>query len=171
MLADPLLSVWLGDSVASVALNGTEMLVISRYGENDGELMSAAVAGNQLGFPINTRTLSYSIPFFAALHFATPMRSGWDRFAWSLLLLWLLLAIGLVSTVLKDMMLSLGALFMENGRVPPADLIALAYQFSTLMVPPLAPVILWAYSAKDSPTFLSLLPDTLRSESTGDPGS
>jgi hypothetical protein len=162
MLAEPVLTHWLSGSVASVALNDTQMLVMSSFGEADGVIQQASMAGNQLGFPVNTRTLSYSIPLFAALHFATPMRSGWDKFAWSLLLLWLLLSIGLISTTLKDMMLTLGAPFMEQETLPPADVIALLYQFSTLMVPSLAPVLLWAYGAKDSPTFISLLPAALR---------
>lgn len=170
ILAEPVLLSWLGDSVASVSLNGTDMLVMSQFGENSGEIQRAEIAGNQLGYTINTRTLSYSIPFFAALHFATPMRAGLDRFAICLLLLWLLLAVGLVSTALKDLMLGMGTRFLEEEPVPPADAIALLYQFSTLMVPPLAPVLLWAYTAKDSPAFLSLLPSSLRPAHTEEPG-
>jgi hypothetical protein len=82
--------------------------------------------------------------------------------------LWMLLAAGIVATVLKDFMLTMGPAFLEVAAVPPADAIALAYQFSTLMVPPLAPVVLWAYAASESPAFLSLLPSSLRPAQTSD---
>ncbi|WOJ94193.1 exosortase H-associated membrane protein [Congregibacter variabilis] len=162
VLIEPVLLGWLGDTIASVGLRGTDMLVMTHYGETGGLIMSHTEAGNQLAYPVNTRTLSYSIPFFTALHIATPMRASWERFAWCLLGLWLLLAIGLISTTLKDLMLGLGAVFMGHEAVPPTDAIALLYQFSTLMVPPLAPVLLWAYTAKDSPAFIGLLPDSLK---------
>ncbi|WP_439100477.1 exosortase H-associated membrane protein [Congregibacter sp.] len=162
VLVQPVLLGWLGDTVASVGLQGTDLLVMSHYGEDNGTIMKADLAGNQLGYTINTRTLSYSIPFFTALHLATPMRAGWEKFFWCLLALWVLLAGGLISTVLKDLMLGIGAAFMEGEHLPPADIIALVYQFSTLIVPPLAPVLLWAYTAKDSPTFVGLLPVALR---------
>lgn len=168
MLVKPVLLGWLGDTVASVALQGTDLLVMSHYGEEGGNIMKAELAGNQLGYTINTRTLSYSIPFFAALHLATPMRASWEKFSWCLLALWLLLAAGLTSTVLKDLMLGLGTDFIDREPVPPADIIALLYQFSTLMVPPLAPVLLWAYTAKDSPAFIGLLPVALRPLRDGD---
>lgn len=162
VLVEPVLLGWLGDTVASVTLRETDMLVMSNYGETGGVIMAHTAAGNQLGYPVDTRTLSYSIPFFTALHLATPMRASWEKFAWCLLGLWLLLAVGLISTTLKDLMLGLGAVFMDQEAVPPTDVIALLYQFSTLMVPPLAPVLLWAYTAKDSPAFIGLLPESLR---------
>lgn len=162
VIVEPILTTWLSHTVASASLQGTDLLVLSTYGETGGQLMPAEQAGNQLGYPINTRTLSYSIPFFTALHLATPMRGSWEKFAWCLLALWGLLAIGLLCTTLKDLMLGMGATFMDLEAVPPTDIIALLYQFSTLMVPPLAPVLLWAYTAKNSPVFIALLPPGLR---------
>lgn len=162
LIVEPLLQNWMGDSIASISLGDTGLLILTNYGELDGRILPAAQAGNQLGFPINTRTLSYSIPFFTALHLATPMRGSWEKFSWCLLCLWGLLAIGLASTALKELMLGLGATFMSTERVPPADLIAVMYQFSTLMVPPLAPVLLWAYTARDSPAFIGLLPESIK---------
>ncbi|EED33042.1 hypothetical protein NOR53_1199 [gamma proteobacterium NOR5-3] len=162
VLVEPILLGWLGDTVASVSLRGTDMLIMSNYGETGGQILPYTQTDNQLGYPINTRTLSYSIPFFTALHLATPMRASWEKFAWCLLGLWALLAVGLIGTALKDLMLGLGSVFMSQETVPPTDAIALLYQFSTLMVPPLAPVLLWAYTAKDSPAFIGLLPEALR---------
>lgn len=168
VVVEPLLTIWLPELVESVALQGTDMLVTSTYGEDQGRLMSAAAAGNQLAYPINTRALSYSIPFFTALYFATPGRGGLDRFSWCLLGLWALLALGLLATVCKELMLSLGSLYLDHSLTPSADVTALLYQFSVLMVPALAPVVFWAYSARDSSAFAALLPAALRSSAEGD---
>ena len=156
MLADFVLGLWLPDVIESTRLEGTQLVVLSHYGETGGRFGPAEAMGNQLGYPINTRTLSYSIPFFSALYFATPQRGGMGSYAWALLGLWLLLAAGLVATAAKDLMLGLGTLFLDQPYVPPTDAIALAYQFSVLMVPPLAPVLLWAYVAAESPAFRAL---------------
>lgn len=161
-IVEPLLQNWLGDSVINISLRETGLVIVSSYGEAEGQIVSAAEAGNRLAFPIDTRTLSYSIPFFTALHLATPMRGSWEKFSVCLLALWSLLALGLVFTALKDLMVGLGPVFMARDWLPPGELIAVIYQLSSLMVPPLAPVILWAYVAKDSPTFRALLPESLR---------
>lgn len=162
MVARPILLGWLPGVVDAVQLQGAQMLVLTGFGESGGEVMAAGAAGNQLGYPVNTRAMSYSMAFFAALHFATPQRAGLDRFAWCLVVLWALLAIGLVATTMKNLMLGLSGTFLQVPGVPPADAIALVYQFSTIMVPPLAPVVLWAITARDSDTFRALLPTSLR---------
>lgn len=156
LLADWILGSWPAGLTAETRLQGTEFMVLSEYGEIGGRFYPAEEAGNQLAYPINTRVLSYSMPFFTALYLATPMRAGVDRLAWCFLALWLLLALGLVATTLKNFMLGMGEEFLAMPGVPPADAIALAYQFSTLMVPPLAPVVLWACTASDSAAFRSL---------------
>ncbi len=156
LLADWILAMWPAGMTMETRLQGTDFLVLSAYGESDGRFYPAVEVGNQLAYPVNTRVLSYSMPFFTALYLATPMRAGLDRFAWCFLALWLLLAVGLVATTLKNFMLGMGEVFLARDGVPPADAIALAYQFSTLMVPPLAPVLLWAWTAGDSAAFRGL---------------
>lgn len=157
VLGDGILSTWLPQLIDDIRIEGTDMIVVTTVGESSGRLLPAEAAGNQLAYPIDTRTLSYSIPFFAALFFATPSHPGAGAFAGGLITLWGLLLAGIVSTALKDLMLGLGDTFTNAGMVPPADAIALVYQFSALMVPPLAPVVIWAYCARDTATFRSLL--------------
>ena len=132
LLAKPILLGWMPGLVEAVELRDAQLMVLSAYGEIGGKLAPAEAAGNQLGYPVNTRALSYSIPFFAALHFATPQRGGLDRFGWGLLVLWLLLAAGIVATTLKNLLLGLGGLFLEAPGVPPPDLVALAYNCKRL---------------------------------------
>jgi len=157
LLADGALSAWLPSILEDSYLKGTQFMVVSRLGEVNGAFLAAGEAGNQLAFAIDTRLFSYAVPFFCALFFATPLRDRLSRFAWSLLALWLLMAAGLVATALKDLMLTLGAVFLDAPGVPPDHVIALAYQFATLMLPPLTPVILWAYAAGDSELLRDLL--------------
>lgn len=164
LIAKPVLTGWLPELIDTVYLQGTDLMVMSTLGEVDGQFMSAAAAGNQLGYPIDTRILSYSLPFFCALFFATPRDGGWSELAWSIIALWLLMAVGLIATALKNLMLGLGTRFLDSSGVPPSDAIALSYQFSTLMVPTLAPVLLWAYTSRDSDAFRALLPAALRTE-------
>ena len=81
------------------------MTLLSTLGERDGAILPAREAGNQLAFSADTRVLSYSIPFYAALHFATPGEAAWERFLQGLLVLWLLLTAGMMATALRDLML------------------------------------------------------------------
>lgn len=156
-LVDVLLTNWLPDAVYGVSLNETQMVVSSALGELNGELLPAAEAGNQLVFQANTRVLSYSLPFYAALHFAIPAQDNWERFLKGVLILWLLLALCMSATALKDLMQGLGSTFLAQPGAPSGNAIALAYQFSTLIVPPLAPVLLWAYGARELPALKALL--------------
>ena len=119
-VAGELLRWWLPELVSEVTLDGTRMIIAAAVGELNGAILPTAQAGNQLGFQLDTRTLTYSIPFYAALHFATPMESTLERFARGLLFLWLLISIGLVCTALKDLMLTLGETFFALSTAPPA---------------------------------------------------
>jgi hypothetical protein len=161
-IASLLLTGGFGELVASVSLNDTQMMVLATLGEVDGKLLPADEAGYQLGLPVDTRVLTYSIPFYAALHFATPMPGSGERFARALIVLWLLVILGLVSTTLKNFMLTFGNRLLELPLAPPADVIALAYQFNTLIIPPLAPILLWGLAVRNTPIMQSLFPAALR---------
>jgi hypothetical protein len=162
-LAGEILQWWLPELVSEVSLDGTHMVIAAAVGELNGAILPATEAGNQLAFRLDTRTLTYSIPFYAALHFATPMQSSLERFARGLLILWLLAIIGLLFTSLKDLMLGLGSTFFASS-VPPADAVALGYQFSVLMVPPVAPVLIWAFEARDVGLFPQLIENPAQTE-------
>lgn len=169
--AGKMLTLWLPDLVANAHLEGTIMVVVSQFGDAGGRIVELANADFQIGFQQDTRLLSYSIPFFAALHFATPMTHSLERFARSLLVLWILMTLGLVAVALKNLMVTLGSVAFDNGALPPAPLIALLYQFSVLIVPTVAPLCLWAWEARRLPAFQALLPPGLLSRQPPvDPG-
>lgn len=160
-LSSIVLGSWFPELIASVTLKDTQMMVMATLGEVDGRILPADEAGYQLGLPVDTRVLTYSIPFYAALHFATPMPGSWERFARALLVLWLLIILGLISTTLKNFMLTFGDRLLGLPQAPPADMIALVYQFNTLIVPPLAPIMLWGLAVRETPVMLSLFPTAL----------
>lgn len=165
-LADLILTSALPDVVHSFTLAGPQALLATHFGELDGEIVSAQVAGYRLAYPINTRILTYALPFYAALHFATQTTSGISGnegtlagFGKGLLCLYPLLVLGMVSIGLKDLMLGLGAVFIDSGSTG-ASAIGLMYQLSTLMIPPLAPIMIWAWQARESSLIQQLLVKT-----------
>lgn len=151
------------DIVHSVTSNGPQAVLASHFGELDGDIVFAHLAGYRLAFPIDTRILSYSLPFYAALHFATETTAGagsegesYLKLGKGLLVVYSLLILGLVSLNLKNLMFGLGGVFIDSGN-PAVPVIALMYQANTLIIPPLAPLIVWAWQSKDSPLLQQFL--------------
>ncbi len=152
-LSNALLTAWMPDVVAAVQLNGAQALVMTNYGELDGRIVSATLAGYQMGFPSDVRLLSYSIPFYAALHFATPQTDSLARFGWGLWFLYPLVVLGLIAVSLKNLMLGLGGVFFSQEALwlPNAHLIGIFYQLSILIIPPVAPILVWTWQSRENP--------------------
>ena len=148
--------------IDSTGLQGVEMVVVTQFGETSGSIMSAAQAGNQIMLEINTRLVSYSIAFYAALLMASNVKDPLYKFCAGLFWLWLIMAFGLASILGKDLLLMVGGPFLNAPGVPPADLIALTYQFNVLLMPTLAPVCLWFWQLRGSPLWEALAHDIKR---------
>ena len=161
-LTDFLLSNAYPSIVEAAGLQGAEMMVRTQFGEDGGVIMAAADAGNQIALEINTRLVSYSIAFYAALLMASNLKDAMYKFCIGLVWLWLAMAFGLASILGKDLLLMVGAPFLEAPGVPPADLIALTYQFNVLLMPTLAPVCLWFWQLRGSPLWDALASDIKR---------
>ena len=161
-LCDFLLSGAYPNIVEAVGLQGAEVLVRTQFGEDGGVVMAAADAGNQIALEINTRLVSYSIAFYAALLMASNLKDAIYKFCIGLFWLWLIMAFGLASILGKDLLLIVGAPFLNAPGVPPADLIALTYQFNVLLMPTLAPVCLWFWQLRGSPLWEALANDIKR---------
>lgn len=161
-LCDFLLSSAYPNIVEAVGLQGAEVLVRTQFGEDGGVVMAAADAGNQIALEINTRLVSYSIAFYAALLMASNLKDAIYKFCIGLFWLWLIMAFGLASILGKDLLLMVGAPFLNAPGVPPADLIALTYQFNVLLMPTLAPVCLWFWQLRGSPLWEALAADIKR---------
>ena len=161
-LCDFLLSSAYPNIVEAVGLRGVEVLVRTQFGEDGGVIMAAADAGNQIALEINTRLVSYSIAFYAALLMASNLKDAIYKFCVGLFWLWLIMTFGLASILGKDLLLMVGAPFLSAPGVPPADLIALTYQFNVLLMPTLAPVCLWFWQLRGSPLWEALANDIKR---------
>jgi hypothetical protein len=161
-LCDFLLSSAYPNIVEAVGLRGVEVLARTQFGEDGGVIMAAADAGNQIALEINTRLVSYSIAFYAALLMASNLKDAIYKFCFGLFWLWLIMTFGLASILGKDLLLVVGAPFLNAPGVPPADLIALTYQFNVLLMPTLAPVCLWFWQLRGSPLWEALANDIKR---------
>ena len=161
-LTDFLLSNAYPNIVEAAGLQGAKMMVRTQFGEDGGVIMAAAEAGNQIALEINTRLVSYSIAFYAALLMASNLKDAMYKFCIGLVWLWLVMAFGLASILGKDLLLMVGAPFLDAPGVPPADLIALTYQFNVLLMPTLAPVCLWFWQLRGSPLWDALASDIKR---------
>ena len=161
-LCDFLLSSVYPNIVEAAGLQGVEVLVRTQFGEDGGVIMAAADAGNQIALEINTRLVSYSIAFYAALLMASNLKDAIYKFCTGLFWLWLIMAFGLASILGKDLLLMVGEPFLNAPGVPPADLIALTYQFNVLLMPTLAPVCLWFWQLRGSPLWEALANDIKR---------
>jgi hypothetical protein len=155
-----LLSDWFPDVVNVIYQQGGDMLLMTRLDQVDGQLVPAAVDTEGLGFRMNTRILTYSIPFYATLHFATEKKHYLASFFWGLLALYPFIWLGLVAMCLKELMVSFGSVFFDQPGVlvPGPDLIGICYQLSVLIVPTLLPVIIWAWQSRETALLRSLLP-------------
>ena len=161
-LCDFLLSAAYPDIVETARLQGADMRVLTQFGEDGGVIMPAADAGNQIALEMNTRLVSYSIAFYAALLMASNLKDAMVKFCIGLAWLWLIMAFGLASILGKDLLLMVGRPFLDAPGVPPADLIALTYQFNVLLMPTLAPVCLWFWQLRGSPLWDALAHDIKR---------
>jgi hypothetical protein len=72
------------------------------------------------------------------------------------------MAFGLASIVGKDLLMMVGAPFLQAPGVPPADVLALTYQFNVLLMPTLAPVFIWFWQLRGSPLWEALEADIKR---------
>ena len=161
--SEQILTYALPDIINTFSLSGSQAMLTTHFGDLDGQIVSARAAGYRLAFPLNTRIVTYSLPFYAALHFATPSSnttSGNDAnmagLCKGLLLLYPLIILGLISISLKNLMLGLGPAFIEGTSIG-ASLIGLGYQLSTLMVPTVAPIMIWAWQSRNSTLIQQLL--------------
>ena len=154
-----ILTGWLGDIVQTVVTEGPKALVMTRFGEIGGRIVPAGDEAGQLGFYVDTRILSYSIPFYTALHFATPRDNHLASYSWGIPVLYLFIVFGIVCVSLKELMVTLGTTALEqaSGPVPGPDVIAILYQLNTLIIPTIAPILLWGWQSRDTPLMQGLV--------------
>jgi hypothetical protein len=152
-LVNMMLTAWFPDVVHAFYVDGVEALLMTEFGELSGKIVSLKEAGYRLGFILNTNILTYSIPFYTALHFSTQRQDYLGTYFCGILVLQALIVFGLLCLCLKELMVNLGDVFLHQTGVlvPPADLIGILYQLNVLIMPTLAPVVLWAWQSRNTP--------------------
>lgn len=165
-LADIVLRAWFPEIVDGLVFQGGDAALLTRFGELNGRPVPPEQSEYQLGFLINPGVLTYSLPFYATLHFATRRESYLTDFIAGALMLFPLVLLGLISLCLKELMVNLGGLFMEqDALVPNGTFIALFYQLNVLIVPTVAPILLWAWQSRDTALLRGLLNLPVKPES------
>ncbi|MEP4149408.1 MAG: exosortase H-associated membrane protein [Halioglobus sp.] len=149
-LADMILAGWFPEVVDGVNFQGGKAVLMTHFGELNGAPVPPGQSEYQLAFLINPGILSYSLPFYATLHFATAKDEYLVSFMTGIFILYPLVLVGLLSLCLKELMINLGSLFMEQSGVPNGTFIALFYQLNVLIVPTVAPIALWAWQSRDT---------------------
>lgn len=158
-LAHVILTAWFPDIVSVVYQQGSDAMLMTRLDEVGGQIVPSTEEGAGLGFAINTSIVSYSLPFYAALHFATERERYLGPFFWGVLALYPFILIGLLALCLKDLMVTLGGVFLEQPGVilPPPAVIGILYQLSVLIIPTLLPVLVWGWQSRHTPLLQKLL--------------
>jgi len=158
-LVNQCLTNWFPTVVDALYLDGTNALLMTRFGENNGEAVPLAGADYQLGFRINPMIVTVSVPFYTVLHFATQRTTYLGSYLYGLIVLYLLMIFGLLCLCLKELMVNLGGTFFEQPDVfvPNANIIGILYQFNVLIVPTLAPAIIWIWQGRNTPLLRSSL--------------
>lgn len=155
-LSEAILTFFLPDFVYEINLTGSQAVLVSNFGELDGEIVSGRLAGNQLAFLVNTQILTYSLPFYGALSYATKEGVEWMEFISGLFVLYLLIVFGMISICLKNLMVGLAPVFVDGMSVT-GSFIGVISQFSTLIIPTLAPLLIWAWQSRNNPYLRQLL--------------
>ncbi|GAB5453735.1 MAG: hypothetical protein Hals2KO_40630 [Halioglobus sp.] len=162
-----ILVAWFPQVVHAVYADNTSVFLATAYGQKAGMLVPLAEAEYRFGFSIDTRILSYSLPFYSALLFATRREDYLVSWLQGVIVLYLLFAIGLLAICLKNLMTTVPEQFFGQAEVtvPGANLIAIGYQVNVLLVPTLAPVMLWLWQSRETTLLRDLLPPPGREKS------
>ncbi|MEZ5502156.1 MAG: exosortase H-associated membrane protein [Halioglobus sp.] len=105
---------WYPDLVHALYVDGNHALLMTEFGEQNGQIVPLAGAEYRFGVQVNPRILTYSLPFYTALHFATQKKEYLNSYVLGLLALYPLLTFGLLCLCLKELMVSLGTRFWTS---------------------------------------------------------
>lgn len=141
-------------AIAGVERQGSSLEILTRF------LMAAPPDGSTppgatgtLSFSLNALKYAYGWPLLLALTLAAP--TAWGEKGYRALLGSLILLLvplwGVVCETLKVLVFNLAPAIAEQMGTTPftRELLALAYQLGYLILPPVAPVLLWAAFHRD----------------------
>lgn len=141
-----LLNFFVPDSLMWLRLDGHTLVIASNFGSDAaGHIVSPPKGGDLLGFHHNPLVYCYSLPLLMALILATPGNDKWLNLIWGALMIFPTEVFSMVFSVLKVLTFDVGAAFQAQQAITPlgADVIAMAYQMGALVLPMVAPLLIW----------------------------
>lgn len=152
LITGKLVSIVVPDALMWLGLDGHMLVLASNFGhDSSGMIVSPPIGDDVLGFHLNPLIYSYSLPLLAALILATPSTRKWSNLLWGIVLILPTEIFSMTFSVLKTLTFDVGAAFQTQQNISPteADLIALGYQVGTLLLPMIAPLIIWVALNRD----------------------
>lgn len=141
-----LMTALLPESIEKVSQHGYQLEILTRFAPPARPGMPDLPAG-ALEFELNPLIYGYSLPLYTALTLATPDRdnANWWRWFAGMALLFPLQAWGVGFDILKTLAFNLGPEVRGQLGLAPWQLeaTALGYQFGSLILPAVGPVVLW----------------------------
>jgi hypothetical protein len=128
-----------GDLVRTIEQTGSSLVFVSSL--KPGQ----AVAGGVVSVSVDGLLYSFGMPMFAALTLAAKEPGRWRILAIGIAALLPFVVFGAVADFLKNVAITAGpAVASQAGFSPFArEVIAFSYQFGTLILPTVAPAVLW----------------------------
>lgn len=152
LITSKLMNIFVPDALMWLRLDGHMLVLASNFGhDSNGVIVSPPTGDDVLGFHLNPLIYSYSLPLLAALILATPSPRKWSNLLWGILLILPTEIFSMVSSVMKTLTFDVGAAFQIQQGISAtgADIIALSYQVGTLLLPMVAPLIIWVALNRD----------------------
>jgi hypothetical protein len=134
------------DALLWLKLDHYTLVVASNFGPDmSGNIVSPPQHNDLLGFHLNPLIYCYSLPLLMALILATPGEDKWLNLIWGIVLIMPTEVFSMVFSVLKVLTFDVGAAFQVQQAITPlgADMIAFAYQMGNLVLPMVAPLVIW----------------------------
>ena len=152
LITGKLLNWFVPDAIMWLKLSGHELVLATNFGrDTTGAIVSPPLGNDILGFQSNPLVYSYAMPLLCALILATPRGDKGTKLLWGIGLMLPTEIFSMVFKVLKTLAFDVGPAFLNQQGISQtgADFIALGYQMGTLLLPMIAPLIIWVVLQRD----------------------
>ena len=146
MLSQAILHLVTPDALMWLKLDGHNLIVAANFSQAaNGSIVTPALNGDALGFQINPLVYSYGLPLLVSLLLATPTQHKLSKIAMGLALILPTELFSMVFSVLKTLTFNVGSTFIAQQSLSQTgvDAIALGYQVGMLLLPMIAPLVIW----------------------------
>ena len=146
MLSQAILHLVTPDALMWLKLDGHNLIVAANFSQAaNGTIITPALNGDALGFQINPLVYSYGLPLLVSLLLATPTANKLKKIAIGLALILPTELFSMVFSILKTLTFNVGSSFIAQQTLSQTgvDTIALGYQVGMLLLPMIAPLVIW----------------------------